>query len=142
MQLIIFFFKFSLNFQNVIKAYKLDSDISQADAIKFLDENQNLYVAVITYIYCLAVIAAPFCTIGALIIFARTPYSYFMYLLKRKKSISFLILGKGENRDKFVKSLSKECKITLIEEEILQGDTKNSLREMGLRYNRDTEEKA
>ncbi|WP_259334794.1 hypothetical protein [Streptococcus constellatus] len=126
------FFKFSLNFQNVIKAYKLDSDISQADAIKFLDENQNLYVAVITYIYCLAVIAAPFCTIGALIIFARTPYSYFMYLLKRKKSISFLILGKGENRDKFVKSLSKECKITLIEEEILQGDTKNSLREMGV----------
>lgn len=126
------FFQFSLNFQNVIKAYKLDSDISQADAIKFLDENQNIYVAVITYIYCLAVIAAPFCTIGALIIFARTPYSYFMYLLKRKKSISFLILGKGENRDKFVKSLSKECKITLIEEEILQGDTKNSLREMGV----------
>ena len=126
------FFQFSLNFQNVIKAYKLDSDISQADAIEFLDENQNIYVAVITYIYCLAVIAAPFCTIGALIIFARTPYSYFMYLLKRKKSISFLILGKGENRDKFVKSLSKECKITLIEEEILQGDTKNSLREMGV----------
>lgn len=126
------FFRFSLNFQNVIKAYKLDSDISQADAIKFLDENQHLHVAIITYIYCLAVIAAPFCTIGALIIFARTPYSYFMYLLKRKKPISFLILGKGENRDKFVKSLSKECKITLIEEEILQGDTKNSLREMGV----------
>lgn len=79
------FFQFSLNFQNVIKAYKLDSDISQTDAIKFLDENQNIYVAVITYIYCLAVIAAPFCTIGALIIFARTPYSYFMYFLKRKR---------------------------------------------------------
>ena len=37
------FFKFSLNFQNVIKAYKLDSDISQADAIKFLDENPNSF---------------------------------------------------------------------------------------------------
>lgn len=126
------FFKISLNFQNVIKAYKLDSDISQTDAIKFLDENKDLHVAVITYIYCLAVIVAPFCTIGALIIFARTPYSYFRYFLKRKKTISFLILGEGKNRDKFVKSLSKECKITLIEEEILQGDTKNSLREMGV----------
>lgn len=126
------FFKISLNFQNVIKAYKLDSDISQADAIKFLDENKGLHVAVITYIYCLAVIVAPFCTIGALIIFARTPYSYFRYFLKRKKTISFLILGEGKNRDKFVKSLSKECKITLIEEEIIQGDIKNSLREMGV----------
>lgn len=125
------FLKFSLNFQNVIKAYKLDSDISQTDAIKFLDENQHIYVAIITYIYCLAVIAAPFCTIGALIIFVRTPYSYLIYFLKRKKPTSFLVLGKGENRDKFVKSLYRDCRLTIIEEEILQSDTKNTLREMG-----------
>lgn len=126
------FLRLSLNIQNAIKAYKIDPDISQIDAIKFLHSHKNIFFTIVTYIYCIAVITAPFCTIGALIIFVRTPFSYLVGLVNRKKLTSFLIIGKGEDRDKFVQSLSKDCKVTLIEEEVLQRDMKNKLIEMGV----------
>ena len=68
------FLKISLNIQNAIKAYKIDPDIKQAEAIRFLNESGGGFLrSVLTYLYCASVIVAPFCTIGALTILISKP---------------------------------------------------------------------
>ena len=80
------FLKISLNIQNAIKAYKIDPDIKQSEAIRFFNESGGgIIKGIITYLYCASVIVAPFCTIGALTILILKPANYIRGLLTKKK---------------------------------------------------------
>ena len=58
------FLKVTLNIQNAIKAYKIDPDIKQAEALAYMQKSGGGIISVIiTYVYCFAVIVAPFCTV-------------------------------------------------------------------------------
>lgn len=71
------FLKVTLNIQNAIKAYKIDPDIKQAEALAYMQKSGGGIISVIiTYVYCFAVIVAPFCTVGALAVLIRKPASY------------------------------------------------------------------
>lgn len=66
------FLKVTLNIQNAIKAYKIDPDIKQAEALAYMQKSGGGIISVIiTYVYCLAVIVAPFCTVGALAVLIK-----------------------------------------------------------------------
>lgn len=78
------FLKISLNIQNAIKAYKIDPDIKQSEAIRFFNESGGgIIKGIITYLYCASVIVAPFCTIGALTILILKPANYIRGLLTK-----------------------------------------------------------
>ena len=56
------FLKVTLNIQNAIKAYKIDPDIKQKEAIAYMQATGGgILSGIITYVYCIAVIVAPFC---------------------------------------------------------------------------------
>ena len=54
------FLKVTLNIQNAIKAYKIDPDIKQKEAIAYMQATGGgILSGIITYVYCIAVIVAP-----------------------------------------------------------------------------------
>ncbi len=109
------FLKVTLNIQNIIKAYKIDPDIKQKEAMAFwMNSNYGVWAGVLTYMYCAAVVVAPFCTIAALLTLLEKPWAYITGLLKRKNKKRVLVIGEGKYFDKFVKSLSQDCRVTAV----------------------------
>ena len=50
------FLKVMLNIQNAIKAYKIDPDIDQADALEYVKTaGGGVFTIILTYVYCIAV---------------------------------------------------------------------------------------
>ena len=110
------FLKISLNIQNAIKAYKIDPDIKQAEAIRFLNESGGGFLrSVLTYLYCASVIVAPFCTIGALTILISKPADYIHGIINHRSLPHILILGQGKQQESFVDALAKDCQLTVVE---------------------------
>ena len=97
-----------LNIQNAIKAYKIDPDIKIAEVFSFVNTYPlNLFEIVVSYVYCLAVIAAPFCTVAALTMLLSSPLKYLKGLSNRGKQENLLLLGEGETKKQFVKTAPK-----------------------------------
>ena len=85
-----------LNIQNAIKAYKIDPDIDQADALEYVKTaGGGVFTIILTYVYCIAVIIAPLCTVGALAILVRKPASYVRSLLSQRGKKRILLIGEG-----------------------------------------------
>ena len=119
------FLKISLNIQNAIKAYKIDPDIKQSEAISFLAESGGgILMTIITYLYCASVIVAPFCTIGALTVLILKPANYVKGLLKRRHENSILVLGSGVYKNNFIYALAKDCNVTVLEADGITEDRK------------------
>lgn len=110
------FLKISLNIQNAIKAYKIDPDIKQAEAIRYLNESGGGVVkGIITYLYCASVIVAPFCTIGALTVLIMKPANYIRGLIHPNNAHRMLVLGQGNLQENFVNALAADCRLTVVE---------------------------
>lgn len=119
------FLKVSLNIQNAIKAYKIDPDIKQKQAIEYMNEcGGGLLCLIITYVYCVAVIVAPFCTIGALTILIRKPANYVKGLVGNWKQPKVLVIGDGQYLDNFIGTLTKKCNVDIIDKEDISEDKK------------------
>lgn len=129
------FLKFSLNIQNAVKAYKIDPDISQSNAISFLKESGGGIIrSIITYLYCTSVIIAPFCTVGALTMLLMKPANYVHGLLKRRNIHKILVLGEGATQTHFVDSLSADCHLTVIESSIISEEKKLKYLNHGIKF--------
>lgn len=115
-----------LNIQNAIKAYKIDPDIKIKDAFAFMnDHSGNIFICIVSYIYSLAVIIAPFCTIAALALLISAPFRYLKGTANRHKKEVFLIIGNGATKKKFIKNApDSNYRVYTIEQETLDDKTK------------------
>ena len=128
------FLKISLNIQNAIKAYKIDPDIKQAEAIQYFNESGGGIVkGIITYLYCASVIIAPFCTIGALTVLVMKPANYIRGLMHRKNAHRILILGHGRQQENFVNALAADCSLTVVEEGTITEEKKSAYLRDGIK---------
>ena len=119
------FLKVTLNIQNAIKAYKIDPDIKQAEALAYMQKSGGGIISVIiTYVYCFAVIVAPFCTVGALAVLIRKPASYVRGFFSQRNKKHVLIIGEGKYQFAFIDGLVKDCRVTVIVSRMLSEDTK------------------
>lgn len=129
------FLKISLNIQNAIKAYKIDPDIKQSEAIRFLSQSGGGVIkTVITYLYCASVIIAPFCTVGALTVLILKPANYVKGLLQRRHEHSILVLGTGSYQANFIYSLAKDCNVTVIETGTVNDEKKLKYLNHGIKF--------
>lgn len=97
------------NIENAIKAYKIDPDIKLDKAREFMLAHPGQYhIMVITWIYSLSVIVAPFCTVGGLLLVVETPFKYIMGKNRWKKAPKVFIWGQGKDKKEFVKQISNE----------------------------------
>lgn len=128
------FLKISLNIQNAIKAYKIDPDIKQAEAIRYYSESGGgVFKGIITYLYCASVIVAPFCTIGALTVLIMKPANYVRGLLHRRNVHQILVLGQGKQKEKFVDALVADCRLTVVEANTISEEKKSSYLRNGVK---------
>lgn len=129
------FLKISLNIQNAIKAYKIDPDIKQKDAIAYLANSEGgMLAGVITYLYCISVIVAPFCTVGALAMLLRKPASYVRGLFQNKKKNRIIVIGEGKYQGNFVNALAKECKVSVIQSNVISDEKKLKYLNQGVKF--------
>ncbi|WP_143099323.1 hypothetical protein [[Clostridium] aminophilum] len=133
------FLRVSLNLQNIIKAFKLDPDIKQVQAVEFLkmhrtDGMDGILLEILTYAYCVAVLLAPFCTMAALFALIRGPYAFLKGMVKSAsiKQHRLLVLGSGEDYEEFLNSLSNDCNVTTVMTEAISGDKRISYMERGI----------
>lgn len=128
------FLKISLNIQNAIKAYKIDPDIKQAEAIRYYTESGGgILKGIITYLYCASVIVAPFCTIGALTVLIMKPANYVRGLLHRRNAHRILVLGQGRQQENFVDALAADCRLTVVETNTISEEKKSSYLRNGIK---------
>ena len=128
------FLKISLNIQNAIKAYKIDPDIKQAEAIRYYSESGGgILKGIITYLYCASVIVAPFCTIGALTVLIMKPANYVRGLLHRRNAHRILVLGQGRQQENFVDALAPDCRLTVVEANTISEEKKSSYLRNGIK---------
>lgn len=128
------FLKISLNIQNAIKAYKIDPDIKQAEAIRYYSESGGgILKGIITYLYCASVIVAPFCTIGALTVLIMKPANYVRGLLHRGNPHRILVLGQGRQQENFVDALAPDCQLTIVEANTISEEKKSSYLRNGIK---------
>ena len=119
------FLKATLNIQNAIKAYKIDPDIEQGQALEYLAESGGgIIKTFITYLYCIAVIIAPLCTVGAVTLLVRRPVSYVKGIFSQRKKKRILVIGEGGYQEKFVNALSDDCRVTVVENDDLSDSLK------------------
>lgn len=129
------FLKVMLNIQNAIKAYKIDPDIDQADALEYVKTaGGGVFTIILTYVYCIAVIIAPLCTVGALAILVRKPASYVRSLLSQRGKKRILLIGEGAYKKQFISGLAKECRITTIETGAMTEEAKLKYMNKGVNY--------
>ena len=79
---------------------------------------------IITYVYCFAVIVAPFCTVGALAVLIRKPASYVRGFFSQRNKKHVLIIGEGKYQFAFIDGLVKDCRVTVIVSRMFSEDTK------------------
>lgn len=129
------FLKVTLNIQNAIKAYKIDPDIKQAEALAYMQKSGGGVLSVIiTYAYCLAVIVAPFCTIGALAVLIRKPASYIRGFFNQRNKKSVLVIGEGKYQFAFIDALTKDCRVTVVESRVLSEENKLKYINKGVKF--------
>lgn len=129
------FLKVTLNIQNAIKAYKIDPDIKQAEAINYMQKSGvTVFSFIITYLYCAAVIIAPFCTVGALAVLVRKPASYIRGFLNQRNKKRILIIGEGTYKFNFIDALVKDCRVTVIENAGLSEEKKLKYINKGVKF--------
>ena len=129
------FLKVTLNIQNAIKAYKIDPDIKQAEALAYMQKSGGGVLSVIiTYAYCLAVIVAPFCTIGALAVLIRKPASYIRGFFNQRNKKSLLVIGEGKYQLAFIDALTKDCRVTVVESSVLSEENKLKYINKGVKF--------
>ena len=129
------FLKVTLNIQNAIKAYKIDPDIKQAEALAYMQKSGGGVLSVIiTYAYCLAVIVAPFCTIGALAVLIRKPASYIRGFFNQRNKKSVLVIGEGKYQFAFIDALTKDCRVTVVESSVLSEENKLKYINKGVKF--------
>lgn len=129
------FLKVTLNIQNAIKAYKIDPDIKQAEALAYMQKSGGGVLSVIiTYAYCLAVIVAPFCTIGALAVLIRKPASYIRGFFNQRNKKSVLVIGEGKYQFAFIDALTKDCRVTVVESSVLLEENKLKYINKGVKF--------
>ncbi|MCI6165601.1 MAG: hypothetical protein MR675_10520 [Lachnospira sp.] len=129
------FLKVTLNIQNAIKAYKIDPDIKQAEALAYMQKSEGgVLSGIITYAYCLAVIVAPFCTIGALAVLIRKPASYIRGFFNQRNKKSVLVIGEGKYQFAFIDALTKDCRVTVVESSVLSEENKLKYINKGVKF--------
>lgn len=129
------FLKVTLNIQNAIKAYKIDPDIKQAEALAYMQKSGGGVLSfIITYAYCLAVIVAPFCTIGALAVLIRKPASYIRGFFNQRNKKSVLVIGEGKYQFAFIDALTKDCRVTVVESSVLSEENKLKYINKGVKF--------
>lgn len=129
------FLKVTLNIQNAIKAYKIDPDIKQAEALAYMQKSGGgVLSGIITYAYCLAVIVAPFCTIGALTVLIRKPASYIRGFFNQRNKKSVLVIGEGKYQFAFIDALTKDCRVTVVESSVLSEENKLKYINKGVKF--------
>ena len=129
------FLKVTLNIQNAIKAYKIDPDIKQKEAIAYMQATGGgILSGIITYVYCIAVIVAPFCTIGALAVLIRKPASYVRGLFSQRYKKRVLVIGEGKYKFPLIDALTKDCRVTVVESTILSDDKKLKYINKGVKF--------
>lgn len=129
------FLKVTLNIQNAIKAYKIDPDIKQAEALAYMQKSGGgVLSGIITYAYCLAVIVAPFCTIGALAVLIRKPASYIRGFFNQRNKKSVLVIGEGKYQFAFIDALTKDCRVTVVESSVLSEENKLKYINKGVKF--------
>ena len=129
------FLKVTLNIQNAIKAYKIDPDIKQKEAIAYMQATGGgILSGIITYVYCIAVIVAPFCTIGALTVLIRKPASYVRGLFSQRNKKRVLVIGEGKYKFPLIDALTKDCRVTVVESTILSDDKKLKYINKGVKF--------
>ena len=129
------FLKVTLNIQNAIKAYKIDPDIKQKEAIAYMQATGGgILSGIITYVYCIAVIVAPFCTIGALAVLIRKPASYVRGLFSQRNKKRVLVIGEGKYKFPLIDALTKDCRVTVVESTILSDDKKLKYINKGVKF--------
>ena len=129
------FLKVTLNIQNAIKAYKIDPDIKQKEAIAYMQASGGgILSGIVTYVYCIAVIVAPFCTIGALAVLVRKPASYVRGLFNQRNKKHVLVIGEGKYKFPLIDALTKDCRVTVVESTILSDDKKLKYINKGVKF--------
>ncbi|MBP5331096.1 MAG: hypothetical protein J6Y89_04525 [Lachnospiraceae bacterium] len=109
--------RIALNIENAIKAYTVNTEIKLSDAYGFWQASESTGLAyaglsVLTVLYMVAVLIAPFCTVALLLTLAEKTWARICNALSKKKKTRILVIGKGENYNQFVKNISKECRVT------------------------------
>lgn len=124
------------NIQNAIKAYKIDPDIKIKDAFSFMESHQgNTLITIIGYVYSLAVIVAPFCTIAALALLVSVPFRFLKGTFNRHKKNTLLIIGDGEAKKHFIENASSgDYRVYSIEKKALDEKTKIDYITRGIKY--------
>ena len=84
--------------------------------------------------YCIAVIVAPFCTIGALTVLIRKPASYVRGLFSQRNKKRVLVIGEGKYKFPLIDALTKDCRVTVIESTILSDDKKLKYINKGVKF--------
>lgn len=110
------FFRVTLTVQNMMKAFSLSPYITQTDALTIIT-NDNLFslTNIITYLYCLAIVIAPFCSLGFITMLLDKPINYIYSLFKKNKPERMLIWGEGGEKTLFINALMKELRLTVVE---------------------------
>ena len=109
------FIRIILSVQNVAKVYTIDTNISLEEVIENI-HSSNVLIVILTYLYCISVIIAPLCALGVLATLVRKPSNYIKGILTNKNKKKVLLVGSGKYKTEFVKSLVKDCKLSIIED--------------------------
>lgn len=137
-----FFIRILCYLQNGIKAFKLDPDIKLKDVANVLPSIESGWLRLFLYLYCVAVITAPFCTVAALTILIKKPVYYFKGLKNRIKRKKILLIGNGETKKRFALSLpGDECRVFSVENTLLSDETKLTYLKKGIRHFTDYEDR-
>lgn len=68
-----------------------------------------MFTIILTYVYCIAVIIAPLCTVGALAILVRKPASYVRSLLSQRGKKRILLIGEEHIKSSLLADLQRNA---------------------------------
>lgn len=109
--------RLALNIENALKAYKIDPDINFNDAFDFWAATEStgfayFGITLVTVLYFIALLLAPFCTVAILLTLAKKTWARICGVLSRKNKTRMLVVGSGSGYSKFLKNLQKKCRVT------------------------------
>ncbi|MDO4753470.1 MAG: hypothetical protein Q4A41_00550 [Bacillota bacterium] len=105
------FLKFTLNLQNVFNTFKLNPDIKIIDAARHMAESGTSIPDFLPYLYTLAVILAPVCTLSTGLFLLNIPFRYLQGLIRTFRKKKIILVGNGRHRSGFLERLSVDNKV-------------------------------